>query len=68
MLVTTPEVITAVAVAPVPAPPVNETVGTLVYNEPAAVTDKLETIFVIDAVAAAPEPPPPVNVTVGADV
>jgi hypothetical protein len=47
---------------------VNVTVGTLVYNEPADVTDKLETIFVIDAVAAAPEPPPPVNVTVGMDV
>ena len=30
MLVTTPEVITAVAVAPDPAPPVNATTGALV--------------------------------------
>ena len=60
MLVTADPVRTAVAVAPVPAPPENETVGALVNAEPPAVTVILATEFTGGGV--------PVNATVGADV
>ena len=57
MLVTDAPVSTAVAVAPVPAPPVNEITGTLVNPEPTAVTVMLATEFTGGGV--------PVNTTVG---
>ena len=60
MLVIIPPEITAVAVAPVPAPPENPTTGALVNPEPPAVTVILATEFTAGGV--------PVITTVGGDV
>ena len=58
--------IAAVALAPVPPPPVKLTVGALVYPEPQLVTTIPVTLPPDTvAVATAPDPPPPEKVTVG---
>ena len=66
-----PEVVPSidVPVAPLPPPPVNVTVGGLLYPLPLLVitTESTSLLPLITAYPAAPLPPPPVNVTVGAD-
>jgi hypothetical protein len=60
----------AVAVAPLPPPPLIATVGVPVYPVPLFVTaiPLTSPSALIVAVAAALEPPPPLNATDGADV
>jgi len=67
----TDDAIAAVATAPVPPPPVKETVGAEAYPVPGAVTVTPLTMPVIAAVAVAWIPPAPAGgamVTVGDDV
>ena len=58
-LLTTPFVITAVAVAPNPPTPTIETNGDEVYPEPPAVTSTLNKEPFTITLADAPVPPPP---------
>ena len=62
-----PELVAAVAEAPVPPPPVKLTVGADIYQLPPEVmVIDVTAPFVTIAVAVAPLPPPPVNTTFGA--
>ena len=67
--VITPAATVAVAVAPVPPPPLMVTVGADVYPVPPVVTlIEASVVGFSDAVAAAPDPPPPEKPTVGGAV